>query len=174
MKYSSNPNYWRWFPAAVALAGIMVFIFATFGPPASSSGFVSTLKGLFQWTAPHYVESKRHYQMIPGPGSWLMAFVLGMGIGGFVGGRTFPTPVRDVPEIWEKRFGPGKAKRYGAAFIGGFLILFGSRLAGGCTLGLFMSGSTQLAISGIYFGIVIFAVAMLTSRMVYAKILKGK
>jgi hypothetical protein len=60
-------------------------------------------------------------------------------------------------------------RRYLATFAGGFLILFGSRLAGGCTLGLFMSGSTQLALSGLYFGVVIFAVAMLTSRLVYRK-----
>jgi uncharacterized membrane protein YedE/YeeE len=98
-----------------------------------------------------------------------MAFLLGMAAGGFIAGRTFSIPVRDVPEIWEKRFGAGKIKRYTAAFIGGFLILFGSRLAGGCTLGLFISGSTQLSVSGLYFGIVIFAVAMLTSHIIYGK-----
>jgi uncharacterized membrane protein YedE/YeeE len=166
--------YWNWISAAVALAGIIVFIFATFGPPASSSGFVSTVKGLLQIVAPDYVESKAHYRMIPGPGSWLMTFVLGMAIGGFLAGRTFKIPVRDVPEIWEKRFGPSKIRRFSAAFIGGFLILFGSRLAGGCTLGLFISGSTQLAISGLYFGAVIFGTAMLTSRIVYGKTGKEK
>ena len=164
---NNNTLYWNWISAAMALAGIIVFIFATFGPPASSSGFVSAIKGFLQVVAPGYAESKEHYRMIPGPGSWLMAFVLGMAIGGFIAGRTFKGPVRDVPEIWEKRFGPSKIRRYFAGFIGGFLILFGSRLAGGCTLGLFMSGSTQLALSGLYFGVVIFAVAMFTSRLVY-------
>jgi len=159
--------YWNWLSAALALAGVIVFIFATFGPPASSSGFVSTVKGLLQVVAPDYVESKAHYRMIPGPGSWLMAFVLGMAMGGVVAGRTFKIPVRDVPELWEKRFGPSKIRRYAAAFIGGFLILFGSRLAGGCTLGLSISGSTQLAISGLYFGVVIFGAAMVTSRIVH-------
>jgi hypothetical protein len=96
-----------------------------------------------------------------------MMFVLGMAIGGFIGGRTFSVPVRDVPEIWERRFGTGRLRRYAATFAGGFLILFGSRLAGGCTLGLFISGSTQLAVSGLYFGVVIFAVAMATARVVY-------
>ena len=161
--------YWHWFPAAVGLAGVIVFIFATFGPPASSSGFVTTLKGVLGAVAPGYVESKAHYRMLPGPGSWLMAFVLGMAMGGFIGGRTFPVPTRDVPEVWEERFGLRKAPRYLAAFLGGFLILIGARLAGGCTLGLFISGSTQLAVSGLYFGVVIFAVAMLTARILYGK-----
>lgn len=164
--------HWRPIPTAFALAGIIVFIFATYGPPASSSGFVSTLKGFFQWAMPDYAASKAHYQQIPGPGSWLMAFVLGMAVGGFIGGRTFRVPVRDVPEIWEKRFGPSRTLRYAATFSGGFLILFASRLAGGCTLGLFISGSTQMAVSGLYFGIIIFAFAMLTARLVYGKILR--
>lgn len=163
----NNSPYWRWVPAAFALAGIIVFVFATFGPPASSSGFVSTLKGAFQEIFPDYVEAKAHYRMFPDTGSWLFAFVLGMSIGGFVGGRTFSLPTRDIPELWEARFGNSKMKRYLATFVGGFLILFASRLAGGCTLGLFISGSTQLAVSGLYFGVLIFAFAMLTAKIVY-------
>lgn len=159
--------YWGWIPAAFALAGIIVFIFATYGPPASSSGFVSVLKGSLEEVLPAYVESNPHYGLIPGPGSWLFGFVLGMAIGGFIGGRTFKQPIRDVPAIWERRFGSSRLKRYAAAFASGFMILFASRLAGGCTLGLFISGSTQLAVSGLYFGVIIFAVAMLTARMVY-------
>jgi uncharacterized protein len=165
--------YWKWIPAAFALAGIIVFIFATYGPPASSSGFVSLLKGFFQLVAPGYADSKAHYKAIPGPGSWLFAFVLGMAIGGFIAGQTTSKiPVRDVPPIWKQRFGDSRVKRYAATFCGGFLILFASRLAGGCTLGLFISGSTQLALSGLYFGIVIFAVAMLTARLLFGNIEK--
>lgn len=167
---SQRIPYWHWVPAAFALAGIIVFIFATFGPPASSSGFVSTLNGFFAWTAPEYAASKAHYRAIPGPGSWIFTFVLGMAIGGFIAGRTCKEiPVRDIPPIWKQRFGESRAKRYAATFFAGFLILFASRLAGGCTLGLFISGSTQLAISGIYFGVVIFAVAMVTARLLYGK-----
>jgi len=172
MTPNHSSSYWRPLPTAFALAGIIVFIFATFGPPASSSGFVSTLKGFFQAFAPQYAETKAHYGQIPGPGSWLMAFVVGMALGGFVGGRTSRLAVHDVPPIWEQRFGPSRVRRYAATFAGGFLILFGSRLAGGCTLGLFISGSTQLAVSGLYFGIIIFAIAMLTARIVYGKILR--
>jgi len=166
---SENPGYWKWLPAAFALAGIIVFIFATYGPPASSSGFVSALKGAWVSIAPDYASSKTHYRMIPGPGSWLFAFILGMAIGGFIGGRTFKKQVTDIPSLWRRRFGDDPARRYSATFLGGFLILFASRLAGGCTLGLFISGSTQLALSGLYFGVLIFGVAMLTARLVYGQ-----
>lgn len=171
MTHRSAPNqgYWPWLPAAFALAGIIVFVFATYGPPASSSGFVSTLKGLWLAVAPGYAQSKAHYRMISGPGSWLFAFILGMAIGGFIGGRTLKKGLMDIPAVWRDRFGPRPSRRYAAAFLGGFLILFASRLAGGCTLGLFISGSTQLAVSGLYFGVLIFGVAMLTARLVYGQ-----
>ncbi|MEJ5349818.1 MAG: YeeE/YedE thiosulfate transporter family protein [Desulfosoma sp.] len=160
-------RYWPVLPAALALTGIIVFIFASFGPPASSSGFVSLLKGFLSFIAPDYIAHKEHYRIIPGPGSWLFAFVLGMAAGGYLGGVTMGKPVRHVPAIWERRFGNRPTLRYAASFLGGFLILFAARLAGGCTLGLFIAGSTQLAVSGLYFGVIIFAVAMLTSRLVY-------
>lgn len=174
----TGKHYWGWVPSSFALAGIILFVFATFGPPASSSGFVTTLKGVLSYLAPGYAAAHEHYRMMPGPGSWLMAFVLGMAMGGFVGGRSFRKPLRDVPALWEMRFGRGRmarsakkvrVSRYLACFAGGFLILFGARLAGGCTLGLFISGSTQLAVSGLYFGVVIFVVAMAVARLVYGK-----
>jgi hypothetical protein len=110
--------------------------------------------------------------MLPDTGSWVFAFVLGMAIGGFIAARTLKMPVRNLPEIWEKRFGKSKFKRYAATFAGGFAILFASRLAGGCTLGLFISGSTQLAVSGLYFGVLIFGFAMLTARIIYGRVAK--
>ena len=173
-RLDEKAGYWPVVPAALALAGIIVFIFATFGPPASSSGFVSLLKGILAPIFPDYIAQKEHYRIIPGPGSWLFAFVLGMAIGGYLGGLTLGKPVRNVPLLWQRRFGNRPVVRYAASFLGGFLILFGARLAGGCTLGLFISGSTQLAVSGLYFGVVIFDVAMLTSRLVYGSPKGGK
>ena len=169
----NKARYWGWVPTSIALTGVILFIFATFGPPASSSGCVTTLTAMLQPIAPDYVAAKEHYAMMPGPGSWLMTFVLGMAIGGFIGGRTMKKKIHDVPEIWVKNFGGSRKKRYIATFLGGVLLLFGARLAAGCTLGLFISGSTQLAISGLYFGVIIFAVAMITARIVYKKYGKG-
>jgi hypothetical protein len=167
MDNNAPSRYWRVLPAALALSGVIVFIFATHGPPASSSGFVSAIKGGLTWFAPEYAAEKAHYSSLPAAGSWLFAFVVGMAIGGFIAGRTSGRSVDDVPPIWRERFGKSRLFRYAATFIGGFLILFSARLAGGCTLGLFISGSTQLALSGLFFGGIIFAAAMLTARLVY-------
>lgn len=168
-QHSPAPRYWPWFPAAFALAGVIVFIFATHGPPASSSGFITFLKGVIGLGAEDYVEEKVHYAAMPGVGSWLMAFVIGMAGGGFLAARVARHRIEDVPPIWRRRFGGSRRKRFAATFLGGFLILFAARLAGGCTLGLFMSGTIQLAVSGILFGIIIFGAAMLTAFVVYGR-----
>ncbi|MDO5718411.1 MAG: YeeE/YedE thiosulfate transporter family protein [Tissierellia bacterium] len=51
-------------------------------------------------------------------------------------------------------------KRVIRSFIGGFLLLYGARLAGGCTSGHMMSGMMQSSISGFIFAIFAFLVAI--------------
>lgn len=58
---------------------------------------------------------------------------------------------RTMPAIWRSNFGDSPWKRYLAAFISGFIVLYGARLAGGCTSGHMMSGMMQTAISGYLF-----------------------
>jgi len=54
-------------------------------------------------------------------------------------------------------------KKYLPSFIGGFLLLFGARFAGGCTSGHMMSGMMQSSVSGYVFAIVVFLVAIPTA-----------
>ena len=55
------------------------------------------------------------------------------------------------------------------AFVGGALLLFGARLAGGCTSGHMISGIAQLTIGSFIFGISIFASGIVTARMLYKR-----
>lgn len=57
--------------------------------------------------------------------------------------------------------------RFAAAAAGGFLLLFGARLAGGCTSGHILSGVSQLAISSIVFFIAAFGSAVVTAKLLY-------
>lgn len=54
-------------------------------------------------------------------------------------------------------------QKYLPFFIGGFLLLFGARWAGGCTSGHMMSGMMQSSVSGYVFAGVVFAVAIPTA-----------
>lgn len=54
----------------------------------------------------------------------------------------------------------GFIKTYGPSFAGGFLLLFGARMADGCTSGHMMSGMMQGSISGYVFAAAVFATAI--------------
>lgn len=54
-------------------------------------------------------------------------------------------------------------KHYKLGFIGGFLTLFGARMADGCTSGHMMSGMMQSSVSGYLFALAVFIVAIPTA-----------
>jgi len=53
--------------------------------------------------------------------------------------------------------------------LGGFIVLYGARLAGGCTSGHMMSGMMQTAVSGYLFAAGAFAAAVPVALMMYRK-----
>ncbi|NPA49401.1 MAG: YeeE/YedE family protein [Thermodesulfobacteria bacterium] len=53
-----------------------------------------------------------------------------------------------IPPRWKESFGERPALRALTAFLGGFLIVYGARLAGGCPSGHGLSGMSQLSLSG--------------------------
>ncbi|SIS79748.1 YeeE/YedE thiosulfate transporter family protein [Phaeovulum vinaykumarii] len=71
-----------------------------------------------------------------------------------------------VPALWAETRG-GMISRLSAAFVGGFIVLFGARLAGGCTSGHMMSGMSQTALSGYIFALGAFATAVPLARKLY-------
>ncbi len=72
-----------------------------------------------------------------------------------------------MPKMWVDQFGNSTLKRNTAAFFGGVLLLFGARLAGGCTSGHMISGISQLALSSFIFGVVTFGAAILMAKYLY-------
>lgn len=91
--------------------------------------------------------------------------VLGLLIGGFLASRWGRTSA-SVPEgnAQVHTSEGSSSNRIRNAFIGGFLIIFGARMAGGCTSGHIISGITQLSISGFVFAIGVFASGILTAK----------
>ena len=78
-----------------------------------------------------------------------------------------------VPSVWRERYGDRVMKRLAAAFIGGAVIMFGARLAGGCTSGHGISGTLQLAVSSWVFFIVMFAAGVVTARIMFFRSSSG-
>lgn len=89
--------------------------------------------------------------------------VAGLLIGGFLAHRLSrePRARTEHPHSHERT----SSRRYLNAFLGGFLLLFGARLAGGCTSGHVISGISQLSLSGLIFGAGVFATGITTAKL---------
>ena len=90
---------------------------------------------------------------------FVLAMIGGAAISAVLRGGV-PREERVMPKIWGANFGDNPWKRYATAFGAGFLVLFGARLAGGCTSGHMMSGMMQTAVSGYIFSAGVFAVGI--------------
>lgn len=158
----------QWSPYVVGI-GIGVLSWATFyfmeKALGTSTSFVGAAGSAVCTIAPEHVASNAYYVKEYGAKGggvkpifdWQMALDFALVAGAFLAawlGGTFRK--ERVPTVWAERFGPSVAKRYTAAFIGGFILIFGARMAGGCTSGHGISGGLQLAVSSWTFFISMF------------------
>jgi uncharacterized membrane protein YedE/YeeE len=166
----------RWSPYAVG-AGIGVLSWITFGVMnealGTSTTFVRVVGIVESWIAPGHVESNPYlakYIVENPPVEWQMLLVIGLFIGAFVSAKlSGDYRVEHVPEVWAARFGSGRWTRYLGAFAGGILILFGARMAGGCTSGHGISGGLQLSVSSWLFFASFFASGIGTAFALFGK-----
>ncbi len=98
---------------------------------------------------------------------WVTVLALGAFIGAALAAFLTRKPSLEIPSVWAERFGSDRWKRYLVAFVGGFIMLFGARLADGCTSGHMISGISQLAVSSFIFAVTIFATGILTAKLLY-------
>jgi hypothetical protein len=101
---------------------------------------------------------------------WQFFLVLGM-LGGALAASVLwrDRIAENVPALWQWRFGPGRIKRYFFAFLGGAILLFGARMADGCTSGHGISGGLQLAVSSWTFFIAMFVSGVITAFALFGK-----
>lgn len=69
--------------------------------------------------------------------------------------------IPEIPKLPKQK--QNLAKLYLPSFIGGFLLLYGARMADGCTSGHMMSGIMQGSVSGYIFAAAVFIVAIPTA-----------
>lgn len=164
-----KPLDWRL--AAVLLGAIGILAVALQGPIGVSTAFVTTEAATVSAVAgAEAAASNLYWKKIGTALSPEWVFVVGMIIGAFAAAILSGTRRReDVPGIWRERFGARTGIRFAAAFAGGFLLLFGARLAGGCTSGHIISGTSQLAISGMVFAAAVFAAGVPFARAIYGR-----
>lgn len=111
-----------------------------------------------------------YYPSTVGSGKWQIWFLLGALVAGLiyaVATKSFQLKV--TRQFWEEHHGTGKTKRLVWAFVGGFLLILGARLADGCTSGHFLTGGMQFALSSYMFMIPTMVGFLVTGRLFYRK-----
>ncbi len=111
-----------------------------------------------------------YFTKISVPGHWELWFLAGA----FLAGLAFALlrgsfQLTIVHKRWAETKGLSSGKRLVWAFAGGFILLFGARMAGGCTSGHILSGGMQVAVSSLVFGIFVFAAFIVTGKLFYRK-----
>ena len=99
---------------------------------------------------------------------WGVMLLFGVIVGAFIAAYTGgEIAAAWVPGLWQDRFGPDIALRWGVAFLGGAIMAYGARLAGGCTSGHGISGALQLSVSSWIAMAGFFAAAVVTAMLLY-------
>jgi uncharacterized membrane protein YedE/YeeE len=142
---------------------VQIFAIATVQPLGVSTAYPQLVGYLVDKIAPSFAESQPYLQKIGAKIGWEVMLIIGIALGALLS-RLLPggdrTVACELPNVFRASWARGLA-----AFVGGFLILFGARLAGGCTSGHMLSGIAQLALSGFLFGAAAFATGVLTASL---------
>ncbi|MGC4066710.1 MAG: YeeE/YedE thiosulfate transporter family protein [Polyangiaceae bacterium] len=97
---------------------------------------------------------------------WMLA--AGTVLGAYVAANAERTrPTSELPMLWRRRFGTDPIRRTATAFLGGTLMMFGARMAKGCTSGHCISGTAQLGVSSWLFSVVMGATALRVARSLF-------
>lgn len=160
-----------WSPYLVgALIGVLSM--ATFyfsDKPLGISTAYARLAGLVgNLFSKNHTETLTFYQDKKPKVEWGVMLLFGVILGAFIAAYTGgEITAAWVPALWEDRFGPDVALRAGVAFLGGVIMAYGARLAGGCTSGHGISGALQLSVSSWIALVCFFAGAVLTAMLLF-------
>lgn len=154
-----------WMIAGIGIALLNTFIFQYADRPIGASTF-------FPYVADNIsgVVNNEYFKQISKSGSWEVLFLAG----GLLSGLLISLlrkefKIRMIHDNWKKYKGDSFGKRALWSFIGGFILIFGARMAGGCTSGHVISGGMQLAASSLLFALFVFAGLLFTGRFFYSK-----
>lgn len=162
----------RWSPYLVG-AGIGVLSWLSFllsnRPIGCSTAYVRVSGFSEKMIDRKKTESNQYYRTYLPELGWEVFLLAGVIVGALVASAlsgNFELEV--VPGLWQRAFGATPVFRSLVALLGGFLLGFGARFAGGCTSGHGISGTLQLAVSSWLAFICFFLGGSLTAFVLYS------
>ncbi len=155
----------KWFYAGIGLAVLntIIFLSGVSNRPMGASTSYPYVADLMTCTT-----SNDYFAQIKSPGNWELFFLAGA----FLAGLVFSLLKKEFKFIlihanWKKYKGTSSINRIFWSFVGGFILIIGARMAGGCTSGHIISGGMQLAISSLIFMVFVFAGLLITGKLFY-------
>lgn len=132
--------------ALIGLLSMATFYFSN--QPLGASTAYARIAGLMgKLFSKSHTESLKFFRETKPKIQWDVMLLIGIFIGAYMaaysGGEITG---KWIPALWEERFGSSYVLRLGIAFLGGAVMAFGARLAGGCTSGHGISGTLQLSV----------------------------
>jgi hypothetical protein len=109
-----------------------------------------------------------YFPKIQKPGHWELIFLFGAFLSALIISivkKEFKLKL--IYSNWEKYKGDSPIKRILWAFTAGFILIFGARMADGCTSGHILSGGMQLSVSSLTFAVFVFAGLLITGKVFY-------
>jgi uncharacterized membrane protein YedE/YeeE len=155
----------KWLYAGIGLAVLNAIVFLSVGTNRiiGASTAYPYVADLITGTT-----NNSYFPKIQEPGRWELIFLTGAFIAGLVMSllkKEFKITL--IHSNWEKYKGNSVPKRLIWAFIGGFILIFGARMAGGCTSGHILSGGMQLSVSSLVFAVFVFGGLLITGKYFY-------
>lgn len=161
-----------WSPyLAGALTGAVIIFAAWIDKQyfGASSCFVRIAGYIEQLFFAEHVSGLEYFTIFEPIVDWQVMMVLGILIGSFISSKTDGSfQIKAVPDIWRERFGPSPVRRGVFAFLGGIILMFGARLAGGCPSGYGLGALVQLAVSGLIVVACFFAGGIFFAHIIYS------
>lgn len=159
----SKNNKWVFAGLALAVLNAVIILHSvSYRPIGASTSYPFAIDSLLGITTNDY------FSKIQNSGQWELIFLFGALVSGFLLSlvrKDFKFIL--IYENWKIHKGNSNIKRIIWAFIGGFLIIIGARMAGGCTSGHILSGGMQFALSSFVFAIFVFAGLLITGKIFY-------
>ncbi len=157
----------KWLVTGIALAILnsIVFLTGVANRPIGASTTYPYVADLMSG-----ITTNEYFSKIQTPGHWELIFLAGAFLAGIIISlirKDFKITL--IHSNWEKYKGTSKINRAVWAAIGGFILIFGARMAGGCTSGHVISGGMQLAVSSLVFAVFVFIGLLVTGRLFYGK-----
>lgn len=165
-KKTNGTNY-KWLVTGIAFAilnGIMI-LSSTFGRPIGASTAYPYAADVITGHV-----NNTYFEMISGPGNWELIFLIGAFFAGLLPAlyhREYRLSF--VQERWKYYFGESLKSRVKWAFFGGFLLIFGARIAGGCASGHILSGVMQMGFGSLLFSLFTFIAFFTTGKYFYKR-----